>query len=212
MDGESKLAVSVGVGSHEPPASSLMRGTQVGCGKLAKGSLIPVAMKVPRGALDGLSLDVFRKHVAGAALSDDPVLLRPQIDGDLSAVASTGEGLAGERAVENVHDASPGPSVEFTDVWEDGQPGENPVGNPLPQDGLAVLSDLDGADGPVTEQEVCQEPAASSCKKVESSESVQLRGPLTPLRIHQAHARSSGYAIAWSTTSICPARWGQTTK
>src|SRR5262245_49356213 len=151
MDWASKLAVSVGVGSHEPPSSPLMRGTQLGCGKLTKGSLITVAVEIPRGLLDGLSLDVLGEHVAGAALSDDAVLLWPEVHSDPSPTARAGEGLTGEGPVENVDDASPGAPVELTDVGEDGEPGEHPVCDSLVQDGLTVLSDLHGADGSVPE-------------------------------------------------------------
>lgn len=149
-------------------------------------------MQVPGRPLDRPSLDVLSKDVAGPALSDDAALLGPEVDGDSSPVTRAGEGLAGKGAVEDVHGASPGPAVELSHVGEEGEPGQDPICDTLQQDGLAVGSDFDGADGSVPKEEVRKDSATSPCKKMESSEGVQLMGPFTRPSVHRLERTTQG--------------------
>lgn len=136
-------------------------------------------MEVPSGIFDGLSLDILGNDVPRLDFANDPSLLRPQVNGDPLSVARAGEGLAGERTIEDVDESSPGTPVEMADVREDREEREAPVGDPLPEDRLAVLSDFNCADRAVSEQDVGKDSSASACKKVESSEGLQLMGSLT---------------------------------
>lgn len=111
-------------------------------------------MKVPSSSFDGLSLDVFGHDVSGLALANDATLLRPKVDCNTSPMVCTREGLTGEGSINDIDEPVPGLSFEFTHVRKDWKPWEATVLDPLLQDGLAVLSDFDGADGAVSEQDV----------------------------------------------------------
>lgn len=142
-------------------------------------------MQLPCGILDGLSLDVLCQDIARPALSDDSSLLGPEVDGGAASAARAREGLARERSVEDVNDAAPGATVELADIGEDGKPRERAFDDSLQEHALAVGANLDSSDGAMPEQHVREQPAASSRKKVERSEGVQLMALLTLRLVHR---------------------------
>ena len=72
--------------------------------------------------------------------------------------------LTGESAADAVNESSPGLSVESVDVVPDWESGQVSVFLPLLQDASGVFLDLDCTDRPVSEQQVSEDSAASSCK------------------------------------------------
>lgn len=83
--------------------------------------------------------------------------------------------------------------MEFSDITKDGEPWEAAVFLPRRDDLLAMGIDFDGPDGLVPKQCVGKYPAANACKKMESSELVQLMGSL--MRVH-ARRRIMGHYTA----------------
>lgn len=155
-----------------------MRSTHVGRVETAISRGIAECVQVVGSSTDGVVDDVFGEDPFGSGFSDDSSHLRPKVGRVGSSVGSGAEWLARKSASNDVDSSTPIASVELTNVWKDGEEGEDSVCLPSGEHSLAVGSDLDGADGAVSKEQVSEDSAANACKKVESSERLQLTGSL----------------------------------
>lgn len=171
-----------GVGQN-PDAFPVVGRAAVVCSQHCPSSIIPERGKVTEdGGKSSMNKHwaVLHEDVARSYFTDNSRHFGPEAGsgaGDSCAFACGGDVLAGESSGDDVDEAAPGSSVEGANVREYWEPGKAPVFLPLRQDLLAIDIVLDGADGLVSEEQVGKYPSASSCKKVESSWSVQLTGP-----------------------------------
>lgn len=107
--------------------------------------------EVVRGCPDRVLDDVLGEDPFGLAFGNDSSHLWPEVVGVGSPSGCVAEGLARKPTSDDVDEPSPGASFELTDVGEEGEPGETPVGLAGREDPLTIGPDLDGADGAVPE-------------------------------------------------------------
>jgi hypothetical protein len=98
-----------------------MRGSDGACGEKVPCQLVPACHKVagdPDAAVGPQGIDVLDEDEAGGALADDADDIVPQPGGVGLALPPAGaaDGLAREARSDAIHDATPGPAVEGSQI------------------------------------------------------------------------------------------------
>jgi hypothetical protein len=171
MLGEPSFPAPVGVGSNDPHAVASVWRTDVPSSKHTPDSIIPQAGKPFEGALESVSAqirgilgeDIRRLDFSNNAQHFEPKTRAISVQPGTSTGAA--DVLARESAADDIDVAAPGITVKGSDVIPDGECVEHAIALSLLQDRLAVLIDLDGADGAPSKQMIAgKQPTASSGK------------------------------------------------
>jgi hypothetical protein len=99
--------------------------------------------------------NVLQEDDSGSHLANDPDRLGPEVSIVSLGLPSTGrrERLAREASRDEIHDATPGSSVEGSRVIPDREQGKHAVSLPTQQEFAAVRVDLDSADWRVSSED-----------------------------------------------------------
>jgi len=176
-------SIAVGVGNNPHPVPPMV-GANIVRSQHAPRRIVPERGQVAENSAESPSSEgwaVFHERETGSNLANDPSVLGPKPGlwaVDSGAAPGDRDVRAWPATADDVGDSSPRSPVEFAGVPEYGEPFEGAVCLPSGEHALAVLVDLDCADGADSEHTVGEDSAASPCKKVKSSESVQLIGLL----------------------------------
>ncbi len=158
MLGEASFPAPVGVGSNDPHAVALVRRTDVPSSKHTPASIKPQVGKPREDDVEASSAKhrrVFGEDKRRPNLANDSEHLEPQAAAlacQSSATPGAGDVLAGEASADNVDASRPRRAVEGSDVIPYREGLEHSVALSLSEHALAVLVDLDGADGAPSEQ------------------------------------------------------------
>lgn len=110
---------------------------------------------------------VFHKDVSGSNFANHAHEFQPKsrlLALDARSTAGRADVLARESARNNIHSSSPRSPVEGADVIPDGKRWQDSVVLPFDEDLAAIRLDLDGANGPVSEDEPAENSASSACE------------------------------------------------
>lgn len=158
MLGEPSFPAPVGVGSNDPHSVSPMWRTDVPSSEHTPRCIIPQVGKPAEHDVQSASAQVrgvLGEDIRRPSLANDAEHLEPQartLAFETRTATSAGYILARKTTRYDVHQASPGPSVEGADVIPDRERLEVSVPLALCEHALAVSVELDCADGSPTKQ------------------------------------------------------------